>query len=322
MSIIRAPRPETKFYTLDKSISEDSRLSWASRGLLIFLLGKPDHWEVSVRHLINQTKDAIGKASGRDAVRVLLKELEAAGYLTVDRARNESGVFNGMAYTVCERPIDVAPGAENPGVEPPQTENPGPANPSPEEPSPENPPLVKNDLQQLPENAGKNDLELSGQPADAGLPGGQKLAVIEGQTGPRFQIPEDMPGPKDPACKTFKAWANYACAYRKRYNAWPVWNAKAGGQLGQLIARLGAENSHHVAAYYLTVNDAFLIRKCHDLASLVRDAEAFHTQWATNRQMNGTTARQLEQTQANVNAAQAAAASIRNKEGKRNAFLG
>ena len=48
-----------------------------------------------------------------------------------------------------------------------------------------------------------------------------------------------MPGPKDQSCKTFKAWANYAMAYHKRYGAWPVWNAKAGGQLGQLVARLG-----------------------------------------------------------------------------------
>lgn len=321
MSIIRGPRPETKFYTLDKAISEDTRLSWASRGLLIFLLGKPDHWEVSVRHLINQTKDAIGKSSGRDAVRVILKELEAAGYLTVDRARNESGVFNGMAYTVCERPVDVSPGAENPGVvPPPQTENPGPANPSPEEPSPENPPLVKNDLHQLIEDAGNNDLELSGQPADAGLPSGQKLAVIEVKAGARFQIPADMPGPKDQDCKTFKAWANYACAYRKRYDAWPVWNAKVGGQLGQLIARLGAESAHHVAAYYVSINDARLINDCHSLNNLLTKAEAYHTQWATGRQMNGRTARQMEDTQANINAAQEAARNILG-QGERNAFL-
>ena len=56
---------------------------------------------------------------------------------------------------------------------------------------------------------------------------------------PRCEIPADMPGPKDQSCKTFKAWANYAMAYHKRYGAWPVWNAKAGGQLGQLVARLG-----------------------------------------------------------------------------------
>ncbi|MGE6562163.1 helix-turn-helix domain-containing protein [Pseudomonas hunanensis] len=139
---------------------------------------------------------------------------------------------------------------------------------------------------------------------------------------PRCEIPADMPGPKDPACKTFKAWANYAMAYRKRYHAWPVWNAKAGGQIGQLISRLGIEAAHHVAAYFLTINDARLINGCHNLGDLLAKAEAYHTQWVTNRQMNATTARQQEQTQANMNAAQEAADAIRNSQGgKRNAFL-
>ncbi|OAK63084.1 replication protein [Pseudomonas putida] len=139
---------------------------------------------------------------------------------------------------------------------------------------------------------------------------------------PRCEIPADMPGPKDQSCKTFKAWANYAMAYRKRYHAWPVWNAKAGGQVGQLISRLGIEVAHHVAAYFLTINDARLINGCHNLGDLLAKAEAYHTQWVTNRQMNATTARQQEQTQANLNAAQEAADAIRNRQGgKRNAFL-
>lgn len=139
---------------------------------------------------------------------------------------------------------------------------------------------------------------------------------------PRCEIPADMPGPKDSNCKTFKAWANYAMAYRKRYHAWPVWNAKAGGQVGQLINRLGIDVAHHVAAYFLTVNDARLINGCHNLGDLLAKAEAYHTQWVTNRQMNATTARQQEQTQANLNAAQEAADAIRNGQGgKRNAFL-
>lgn len=139
---------------------------------------------------------------------------------------------------------------------------------------------------------------------------------------PRCEIPADMPGPKDQSCKTFKAWANYAMAYRKRYHAWPVWNAKAGGQVGQLISRLGIDVAHHVAAYFLTINDARLINGCHNLGDLLAKAEAYHTQWVTNRQMNATTARQQEQTQANMNAAQEAADAIRNRQGgKRNAFL-
>lgn len=152
MSIIRAPRPETRFYTLDKSISEDMRLSWAARGLLIFLLGKPDNWEVSVKHLINQTQDAIGKASGRDAVRVILKELEEAGYLKVDIARAEGGAFNGMAYTVSEIP-DFQREPANPAPVEPETENPAPA-----EPAPANPHLTSNEYNQDTETEEKTSL--------------------------------------------------------------------------------------------------------------------------------------------------------------------
>lgn len=139
MSIRRAPRPEQSFYILDKTISEDPRLSWAARGVLIFLLGKPDNWVVSVAHLIEQTKVAIGKRSSRDAVRVILKELEAVGYLVADQARNATGKFGGMAYTVNEIPLP--PQTDNPLTGSPQTDN-----PPPDKPSPENPPLVSTDL--------------------------------------------------------------------------------------------------------------------------------------------------------------------------------
>lgn len=123
---------------------------------------------------------------------------------------------------------------------------------------------------------------------------------------PRCEIPADMPGPKDPSCKTFKAWANYAMAYRSRHGAWPVWNAKAGGQIGQLVDRLGVDVAHHVAAYFVRINDSKLVNRMHSLGDLLQNAEAYHTQWVTNRQMTGTTARQIEQTQANVSAAEQA----------------
>lgn len=147
MRIRRAPRPEEKFYILNKAISEDARLSWAARGVLIFLLGKPDNWEVSVKHLINQTTNAIGKASGRDAVRVILKELEEAGYLVADIGRGDSGVFSGMEYLINETPHMLTP----------ETENPAPVNPAPAEPAPENPHQVSTDLKQDTEKEGNTD---------------------------------------------------------------------------------------------------------------------------------------------------------------------
>lgn len=99
--IIRGPRPESNFYILDKRISQDRRLSWGARGLLIYLLGKPDNWRVSITDLVNQTAES-SKASGRDAVYSLLKELQQVGYIRFDQIRNDDGTMGASAYIVCE----------------------------------------------------------------------------------------------------------------------------------------------------------------------------------------------------------------------------
>jgi len=150
------------------------------------------------------------------------------------------------------------------------------------------------------------------------------VLVVDRADAPRVEIPADMPGPKDQSCKTFKVWANYAMAYRKRYQgAWPVWNAKVGGQLGQLVDRLGADVAHHVAAHYLKTSDAAVLRKCHSLNELLANAESYHTQWVTGQRINGTTARQMERTEANVSAAEQAAQMVlaKRKAGERNEYI-
>ncbi|SEI17120.1 hypothetical protein [Pseudomonas asplenii] len=149
------------------------------------------------------------------------------------------------------------------------------------------------------------------------------VLVVDHAEAPRVEIPADMPGPKDQSCKTFKAWANYAMAYRKRYGTWPVWNAKAGGQLGQLVDRLGVDVAHHVAAHFLKTSDAAVLRKCHSLNELLANAESYHTQWVTGQRINGTTARQMERTEANLSAAEQAAQLVlaKRKAGDRNEYL-
>ncbi|KVN95468.1 hypothetical protein WJ69_04645 [Burkholderia ubonensis] len=133
--IIRAPRPASGFYLLDKRISEDRRLSWAARGMLICLLGKPDHWEVSVANLVNETANSLRAKSGghtkRDGVKALLAELIQAGYLTrSDKPRhNEDGSFAGYDYIVSEAPI--APnGNQSPSTPEPSTAEPSTADPT------------------------------------------------------------------------------------------------------------------------------------------------------------------------------------------------
>ncbi|WP_447892287.1 helix-turn-helix domain-containing protein [Pseudomonas marginalis] len=150
---------------------------------------------------------------------------------------------------------------------------------------------------------------------------GQVVPFVSQQ--PRVEIPADMPGPKDQTCKTFKVWANYAMAYRKRYNAWPVWNAKTGKQMALLVDRLGADVAHHVAAHFLKTSDAAVLRKCHSLNELLANAESYHTQWVTGQRINGTTARQMERTEANHSAAEQAAQMVlaKRQAGDRNEYL-
>jgi DNA-binding PadR family transcriptional regulator len=159
--------------------------------------------------------------------------------------------------------------------------------------------------------------------SDKPIQSGALVLVVDRAEAPRVEIPADMPGPKDQTCKTFKVWANYAMAYRKRYGAWPVWNAKVGGQLGQLVDRLGADVAHHVAAHFLKTSDAAVLRKCHSLNELLANAESYHTQWVTGQRINGTTARQMERTEANHSAAEQAAQMVlaKRQAGDRNEYL-
>ncbi|SPO68133.1 hypothetical protein [Pseudomonas sp. JV241A] len=123
MSIIRAPRPEGNFYLLNKAISEDWRLSWGARGMLVFLLGKPDHWKVSPAHLRGETAGS-AKPTGRDGIYGLLDELISAGYVRREQPRSESGVLGEVTYLVSESPLPDSPYTAEPLPAGPHTANP------------------------------------------------------------------------------------------------------------------------------------------------------------------------------------------------------
>ncbi|MBH8432042.1 phage replication protein, partial [Pseudomonas aeruginosa] len=94
----------------------------------------------------------------------------------------------------------------------------------------------KSPTNQVTSNQVTSNQDITGEAAPA--PGGEFVGA-EQEPGPRCQIPADMPGPKDPSCKAYRTWANYAMAYRTRYTAWPVWNASVAGKLSKLIDRVG-----------------------------------------------------------------------------------
>lgn len=126
------------------------------------------------------------------------------------------------------------------------------------------------------------------------------VVAIRSTDEPRCELPADMPGPKDPNAKTFKAWANYAMAYRRRYRVFPIWNKKTAGQLGQLVDRVGKELAPAVAAYYLSMNSQFYVTKSHPVGLMLADCEAIATQMQTGSQMTQTRARQMDSTQSNL----------------------
>ncbi len=150
---------------------------------------------------------------------------------------------------------------------------------------------------------------LTGEAAPS--PGGEFVGA-EQDAGPRCEIPADMPGPKDPTCKTYKTWANYAMAYRTRHGAWPVWNESVASKLSKLIDRVGHAEAPKVAAFFVKcIHDARVIAQFHPVGMLLANAEAYHTQWLTNRPTTGAQARQQENTATNLSAAEQALAEQR-----------
>lgn len=121
MTIIRGPRPEKRFYILNKSVSEDQRLTWEARGMLVFLLGKPDDWQLIVRALVLETAQTAMPA-GRDVVRRIIRELIDAGYIVPTPMQCERGRFGGTNYDIYEVPRTGSPDAVQPdAADPPLT---------------------------------------------------------------------------------------------------------------------------------------------------------------------------------------------------------
>lgn len=100
--VIRVQKRPNNFVMIDKSFLEDTRLSYKAKGILAYLLSKPDNWKVIVGNLINYFTD--GKAS----VYAGLKELKECGYYEKNPIRNEQGTrIIRWESTVYEIPLSL-----------------------------------------------------------------------------------------------------------------------------------------------------------------------------------------------------------------------
>lgn len=100
--VIRVQKRPNNFVMMDKGFLEDERISYKAKGILAYLLSKPDNWKVIVGNLVNYSTD--GKAS----VYAGLKELKECGYYEKVPIRDETG--QRIAYwesTVYEIPVSL-----------------------------------------------------------------------------------------------------------------------------------------------------------------------------------------------------------------------
>ncbi|MBG4431615.1 helix-turn-helix domain-containing protein [Pseudomonas aeruginosa] len=130
-------------------------------------------------------------------------------------------------------------------------------------------------------------------PADAAPPPPQEMhptpadaaprTVIEPTREPSGNLLPTRSGPAtdeamQEACR--RVWAAYRAAYEARWSVQPVRNAKVNSQVKQLVAALGAE-APAVAAFFVGLDDKFLVDSCHDFGLLLAKAGAYRTKWAT-----------------------------------------
>lgn len=121
MTTYRVERRQ-RFTTVNRAAVNDHRLSFRARGVLVWLLDKPDDWRVDSVQIASATTE------GRDAVRTALRELETLGYIERYRHHGERGRW----VTECvvheqpvDRSVDGVTGAGFPGVGQPGVGQPG-----------------------------------------------------------------------------------------------------------------------------------------------------------------------------------------------------
>ena len=99
-SIIRTVKnAENPFVMIDRRIFENDGLSLKAKGLLGYLLSRPDNWTICMADLVKRTKD------GKDSVNSALDELIESGYVVKTEQQRESGKFSTCEYVVYEQPV-------------------------------------------------------------------------------------------------------------------------------------------------------------------------------------------------------------------------
>jgi hypothetical protein len=110
MPIIRLAKRDS-YKIISTATLSDARMSWKARGLLCYLLGRPDDWSVSVEQLANHGPDGVS------ATRSAIAELVELGYMVRQDVRNPDGTMARRDYIVREHPQCDYPHVDYPHVD-------------------------------------------------------------------------------------------------------------------------------------------------------------------------------------------------------------
>ena len=99
MAIVKIKKKENPYVQIDKQGIEDNRLSWGATGLLTYLVGRPDNWEISVSHLSKV------KTNKESATRNALNELREFQYCHFFRIKYKGKNID-STYLIFETPTD------------------------------------------------------------------------------------------------------------------------------------------------------------------------------------------------------------------------
>jgi len=105
--------------------------------------------------------------------------------------------------------------------------------------------------------------------------------------------PIEPPKEKQPA-KSTATWNAYSRAYLERYPRSPYRCAKVNKLLCQFVDVVGQDEAPLIAAYYIALDDQWYVKKGHDVATLLQNAQSIANQWAAGTNHTSSDYRQHE----------------------------
>lgn len=108
---------KNRYGVVPNDLLNSTELSFRAKGVYAYIQSKPDGWDFSAERISMQSRE------GLTAVRMALKELEDAGYLSRSKYRSQKGYLV-YDYQLFDTPIQVGPTSENPTLENPTLEIP------------------------------------------------------------------------------------------------------------------------------------------------------------------------------------------------------